>query len=55
MSQAAVLWDAGSTLCFITFALAKKMKLQGAPVLLDIVTVGGECQRVESMRYTILI
>ena len=36
------LWDAGSTLCFVTFAVAKKLSLQGTPLKLEIITVGGE-------------
>ena len=39
--NANVLWDAGSTLSFITFELAGKLKLVGNPVNLEIVTVGG--------------
>lgn len=52
---AVALWDAGSTLCFITFQMAKQLKLQGEPVKLDIITVGGESKEVESQRYTISI
>jgi len=35
------LWDSGSTLSFITISLAEELKLQGRPVELEIVTVGG--------------
>ena len=49
-----VLWDAGSTLSFITFELAKKLQLNGEPVDLEIVTVGGEAKRVSSQKYTIV-
>ena len=49
------LWDAGSTLCFITFELAKKLQLRGHPVKLEIVTVGGESKQVDSQRYTISV
>ena len=37
-----VLWDGGSTLSFITFELAKRLKLSGQKVRLEIVKVGGE-------------
>ena len=49
------LWDAGSTLCFITFKVARKLQLQGDPIALDIITVGGNCRKVNSQKYTIWI
>ena len=49
------LWDAGSTLCFITFQLAEKLQLRGDPVKLEIITVGGEVQQVDSQRYAIFL
>ena len=49
------LWDAGSTLCFITFKLAQRLRLQGDPVMLDIVTVGGVSSKVNSQRFVIWI
>ena len=52
-SSVACLWDGGSTLCFITFQLAKKLGLHGIPVKLEIITVGGESKKVESQRYTV--
>ena len=47
------LWDPGSTLSFITFSLAKKMNLQGTPIELEICTVGGKINRIDSMKYLI--
>ena len=44
-TAAVTLWDAGSTLSFITFQFASKMQLRGDPVKLEIVTVGGEVQQ----------
>ena len=49
------LWDPGSTLSFITFGLAKQLNLQGQPLHLEIFTVGGEKNRIESQRYVIVI
>ena len=54
-TTAVTLWDAGSTLCFITFQFANKMQLRGDPVKLEIVTVGGEVQQIESYRYIVFI
>ena len=45
------LWDPGSTLSFITFDLASELGLQGQPVELEIVTVGGVLTKVNSKRY----
>ena len=45
------LWDPGSTLSFITFDLAAELSLQGQPVQLEIVTVGGVLTKVNSKRY----
>ena len=45
------LWDPGSTLSFITFDLAAELGLQGQPVQLEIVTVGGVLTKVNSKRY----
>ena len=52
MRRAAIgLWDPGSTLSFITFDLAAELGLQGQPVELEIVTVGGVLTKVNSKRY----
>ena len=48
---AAGLWDPGSTLSFITFDLATNLGLQGQPVDLEIVTVGGVSTKVKSRKY----
>ena len=45
------LWDPGSTLSFITISLAEELKLQGRPVELEIVTVGGITTKINSKRY----
>ena len=45
------LWDPGSTLSFITFDLATNLGLQGQPVELEIVTVGGILTKVKSRKY----
>ena len=45
------LWDPGSTLSFITFDLASSLGLQGQPVKLEIVTVGGVLTKVKSRKY----
>ena len=49
--NAAGLWDPGSTLSFITFDLATNLGLQGQPVDLEIVTVGGVSTTVKSRKY----
>ena len=50
-----ILWDSGSTLSFITFEYAKKLKLQGKAVKLEIVSSGGTVKQVNSVRYSIYI
>ena len=49
------LWDAGSTICLITFRLANKLQLHGDKVRLEILTVGGQSKQVDSQRYTVFI
>ena len=49
------LWDPGSTLSFITFDLASKLSLQGRPVELEIVTVGGVTTKVNSKKYNLSV
>ena len=46
-----VLWDCGSTLSFITFKQAKKLRLNGKRVRLQIVKVGGETRELDSYCY----
>ena len=46
-----VLWDCGSTLSFITFKQAKKLRLNGKRVRLQIVKVGGETRELDSYHY----
>ena len=50
-----VLWDSGSTISFITFDYAKRLKLQGNPVRLEIVTIGGTIKKVQSTQYSMYI
>ena len=54
-SDAVAMWDPGSTLAFITFDLAGRLKLQGVPVELEICTVGGVLTKVDSKKYSIAI
>ena len=50
-----VLWDGGSTFSFITFKLAKRLKLSGQKVKLEIVKVGGETNILDSRRYELCL
>ena len=52
---AVALWDAGSTLSFITFSLAHKLGIEGEPVDLEIVSVGGGTKKVNSQKYTVVV
>ena len=49
--SAVTLWDGGSTLCFITFGLANKLHLQGDPIALEVITIGGNFKRIDSQKY----
>ena len=49
--SAVTLWDGGSTLCFITFGLANKLHLQGDPIALEVITIGGNSKRIDSQKY----
>ena len=50
-----ILWDSGSTLSFITFELAKRLKLSGQKVKLEIAKVGGETNILDSRRYELCV
>ena len=50
-----VLWDAGSTISFITFKKAKMLKLQGSKEHLQIIKVGGEAEDLISCRYKLFM
>ena len=50
-----MLWDSGSTLSFITFEYAKKLKLQGKPIRLEIASIGGITKYINSMQYSLYI
>ena len=49
------LWDPESTRSFITISLAEELKLQGRPVELEIVTVGGITTKINSKRYQLSV
>ena len=51
--EVTALWDNGSTLSFITFKLAEKLRLQGKKANLSIQTVGGQTTSVESYQYSV--
>ena len=53
--RAVGMWDPGSTLSFITFALAKELKIEGVPVELEICTVGGKITKINSKKYSIYL
>ena len=53
--KAVALWDPGSTLSFITFTLASKLNMQGEPVELEIITVGGVKRTLDSQKYSVLV
>ena len=50
-----VLWDDASTLSFITFELAKILKLSGQKVKLEIVKVGGETNILDLRNYQLCL
>ena len=49
------LWDAGSTISFITFKKAKMLNLQGSKEHLQIIKVGGEAEDLISCRYKLFM
>ena len=53
--EVAGIWDPGSTLSFISFALAKELCLQGEPVDLEICTVGGIESKIKSQKYNLVL
>ena len=50
-----VLWGSGSTLSFIIFELAKRLKLSGQKVKLEIVKVGGGTNILDSRGYELCL
>ena len=46
-----VMWDNAASLCFITNAKAKQEKLRGVKVNLSIVKIGGQNEKIETMKY----
>ena len=50
-SSVNVMWDCGASMSFITFDKAKSMKLEGKPVELTLVKVGGESENIKSCKY----
>ena len=53
--EVAGIWDPGSTLSFITFALAEDLCLHGEPVELEICTVGGVETKIKSQKYNLVL
>ena len=53
--EVAGIWDPGSTLSFITFALAEELCLHGEPVDLEICTVGGIESKIKSQKYNLIL
>ena len=49
------LWDGGADISLITNTKARQMKLHGKPVILNMVTAGGQNSVVESMAYDLEI
>ena len=46
-----VMWDNAASLCFITNAKAKQEKLKGVKTSLSIVKIGGQNEKIETMKY----
>ena len=55
MGKLNVLWDAGSTIYFITFKKAKMLNLQGSKEHLQIIKVGGEVEDLISCHYKLFM
>ena len=53
--EVAGIWDPGSTLSFITFALANDLDLHGDPVELEICTVGGVETKFKSEKFQLIL
>ena len=51
LAELNVLWDGGSTLSFITFRQARKLKLIGEKIRIEIVKVGGMVEALDSFSY----
>ena len=45
------MWENAASLCFITNAKAKQEKLRGVKVNLSIVKLGGQNEKIETMKY----
>ena len=45
------MWDNAASLCFITNAKAKQEKLRGVKVNISIVKIGGQNEKIETMKY----
>ena len=54
-TSAICLWDAGSTLSFITFKLAKKLRLDGEQLVLNLITLGVVNSKVNSQMYKVIV
>ena len=49
------LWDSGSTLSFITFAMAKTLNLKGSKIHLNITKIGGVTEEIISNKYRLML
>ena len=50
-----ILWDSGSTLSFVTIRKAKELCLEGKPTKLQLATVGGIVEELETFEYSLYL
>ena len=55
ITETIAFWDGGSTLTLVSRSYARRNKLQGVPILYDLITVGGEVTTHNKMLYEITI
>ena len=55
ITKTVAFWDGGSTLTLVSKSYALRNKLQGVPILYDLMTVGGEVTTHDTMLYEITI
>ena len=48
-----VMWDSGATVSLITFAKAAHLKLEGKPLVMTVIKVGGVPETIHSSEYTV--
>lgn len=46
-----ILWDGGATISMITFSKARDMSLNGEPIKISVIKVGGQKQEMSSYLY----